>query len=251
MRLWDKIDKPSKFSELEGIIFARVESKTAALRSVLKLRILPNNKPKKVRYKTNKMLNQIIELINTHNQYNNNLIILLEYLSVISALSVIFSSNAIVSIIYLISLYINVSIYLYFTGLGVMGLLYILVYVGAIAILFLFILSLINLKISELSVTSNKQDIICILIILITLIYISNYVLNVESINDIISLNNNDLIGESVEIYNVLNINWNDLSSYSELKIIGELLYTQYSITMLIIGLILLLAIIGVIIITK
>ena len=90
-----------------------------------------------------------------------------------------------------------------------------------------------------------------ILIILITLIYISNYVLNVESINDIISLNNNDLIGESVEIYNVLNINWNDLSSYSELKIIGELLYTQYSITMLIIGLILLLAIIGVIIITK
>ena len=132
-----------------------------------------------------------------------------------------------------------------------MGLLYILVYVGAIAILFLFILSLINLKISELSVTSNKQDIIFILIILITLIYISNYVLNVESINDIISLNNNDLIGESVEIYNVLNINWNDLSSYSELKIIGELLYTQYSITMLIIGLILLLAIIGVIIITK
>ena len=197
------------------------------------------------------MLNQIIELINTHNQYNNNLIILLEYLSVISALSVIFSSNAIVSIIYLISLYINVSIYLYFTGLGVMGLLYILVYVGAIAILFLFILSLINLKISELSVTSNKQDIIFILIILITLIYISNYVLNVESINDIISLNNNDLIGESIEIYNVLNINWNDLSSYSELKIIGELLYTQYSITMLIIGLILLLAIIGVIIITK
>ena len=193
----------------------------------------------------------LIELINTHNQYNNNLIILFEYLSIISSLCVILSSNAIVSIIYLILLYINVSIYLYFTGLGVIGLLYILVYVGAIAILFLFILSLINLKISELSVTSNKQDIIFILIILITLIYISNYVLNVESINDIISLNNNDLIGESVEIYNVLNINWNDLSSYSELKIIGELLYTQYSITMLIIGLILLLAIIGVIIITK
>jgi NADH:ubiquinone oxidoreductase subunit 6 (subunit J) len=68
-------------------------------------------------------------------------------------------------------------------------------------------------------------------------------VANVESIKDGAS--------DLVEIYNVLNINWNDLSSYSELKIIGELLYTQYSITMLIIGLILLLAIIGVIIITK
>jgi NADH:ubiquinone oxidoreductase subunit 6 (subunit J) len=165
-------------------------------------RILSNNKPKKVRYKTNKMLNQIIELINTHNQYNNNLIILLEYLSVISALSVIFSSNAIVSIIYLISLYINVSIYLYFTGLGVMGLLYILVYVGAIAILFLFILSLINLKISELSVTSNKQDIIFMGCALgVTFLYISNYmgVANVESIKDGAS--------DLVEIYNVLNIN--------------------------------------------
>lgn len=155
------------------------------------------------------MLNQIIELINTHNQYNNNLIILLEYLSVISALSVIFSSNAIVSIIYLISLYINVSIYLYFTGLGVMGLLYILVYVGAIAILFLFILSLINLKISELSVTSNKQDIIFILIIVITSLYVSNYVSLLDNINGIeetMSLYNNS-INKSIEIYNVLNIN--------------------------------------------
>lgn len=201
------------------------------------------------------MLNQIIELINTHNQYNNNLIILLEYLSVISALSIIFSSNAIVSIIYLISLYINVSIYLYFTGLGVMGLLYILVYVGAIAILFLFILSLINLKISELSVTSGpaQQDIIFILIIGTTFLYVSNYVSLLDNINGIIGTTSlyNSSINESIEIYNVLNINWNDLSSYSELKIIGELLYTQYSITMLIIGLILLLAIIGVIIITK
>lgn len=172
-------------------------------------------------------------------------------ISGLSSLLAIGLLSPVQSILWLIILFISTAICLYSQGFVLMGILYILIYVGAIAILFLFILSLINLKISELSVTSNKQDIIFILIILITLIYISNYVLNVESINDIISLNNNDLIGESVEIYNVLNINWNDLSSYSELKIIGELLYTQYSITMLIIGLILLLAIIGVIIITK
>lgn len=204
----------------------------------------------------------LIELINTHNQYNNNLIILFEYLSIISSLCVILSSNAIVSIIYLILLYINVSIYLYFTGLGVIGLLYILVYVGAIAILFLFILSLINIKISELSIVSNRQDIILIIITIITFIYVLLYVKlnNNLDINNILNLINNNLninynINNininNIEIYNVLNVNWNDLTSYSELKIIGELLYTQYSITMLIIGIILLLAIIGVIIITK
>nr|YP_009110272.1 NADH dehydrogenase subunit 6 [Geotrichum candidum]CDI44089.1 NADH dehydrogenase subunit 6 [Geotrichum candidum] len=197
------------------------------------------------------MLNQMMELMNTHNQYNNNLMMLLEYLSVMSALSVMFSSNAMVSMMYLMSLYMNVSMYLYFTGLGVMGLLYMLVYVGAMAMLFLFMLSLMNLKMSELSVTSNKQDMMFMLMMLMTLMYISNYVLNVESINDMMSLNNNDLIGESVEMYNVLNINWNDLSSYSELKIIGELLYTQYSMTMLMMGLMLLLAIMGVMIMTK
>lgn len=101
------------------------------------------------------------ELINTSQiqgyaldfQINNNLIIIFSYISIISALCVIFSRNAIVSIIYLILLYVNVSIYLYYTGLGLIGLLYILVYVGAIAILFLFILSLINIKMSELSIS--------------------------------------------------------------------------------------------------
>lgn len=204
----------------------------------------------------------LIELINTHNQYNNNLILLFEYLSIISALAVILSSNAIVSIIYLILVYINVSIYLYMTGLGVIGLLYILVYVGAIAILFLFILSLINIKISELAIVSNKQDILLILITVITLGYIliysynnndilNNNILNLINDNMNINYNMNNTLINNIEIYNILNINYDDLTSYSELKIIGELLYTQYAITILIIGIILLLAIIGVIIITK
>ncbi len=184
----------------------------------------------------------LIELINTHNQINNSLIIIFEYISIISCILVILSRNAIISIIYLILLYVNVSIYLFYTGLGVIGLLYILVYVGAIAILFLFILSLINIKISELATNNYKQDILLILITIISLFYILIY----YNINTNILPNTS-----SVDIYNILNISWNDISSYSELKIIGELLYTQYSITMLIIGLILLLAIIGVIIITK
>lgn len=50
------------------------------------------------------------------------------------------------SILALICLFLSVAISLYASGYVLMGILYILVYVGAIAILFLFILSLLNIE---------------------------------------------------------------------------------------------------------
>nr|QGZ08697.1 NADH dehydrogenase subunit 6 [Saprochaete ingens] len=204
----------------------------------------------------------MIELINTHLQMNNSLMMLFEYMSIMSALCVMFSRNAMVSMMYLMLLYVNISMYLFYTGLGVMGLLYMLVYVGAIAMLFLFMLSLINMKMSELSSKSNNSDMLLIIITLMTLSYvlININIDNINIINNVLSYINNILQNDysidssninNIEMFNILNINYDDLTSYSELKIIGELLYTEYSMVMLMIGLILLLTIIGVIIITK
>lgn len=206
----------------------------------------------------------LIELFNTPLELNNSLIVVFEYLSVITALCVVFSRNAVVSIIYLILLYVNVSIYLFYTGLGVLGLVYILVYVGAIAILFLFILSLINIKISEMAITSNKQDVVLIVVSLLTIgfVLVSASVEDVKVYGDILSyingLSNVDYsaadISDQIEVFNVIRgdqATGADLRTYSELKVVGELLFTQYSVTLLITGIILLLTIIGVIIITK
>ena len=225
-----------------------------------------NNRVKNLpRSRRNNRTMFLIELFNTQLELNNSLIVVFEYLSVITALCVIFSRNAVVSIIYLILLYVNVSIYLFYTGLGVLGLIYILVYVGAIAILFLFILSLINIKISELSIASNKQDVLLIIISLITIgfVLVTANVEGVKTSGDILSyingLSNVDYsaaeISDSIEVFSVISTGNQatgvDLRTYSELKVIGELLFTQYSVTMLITGIILLLTIIGVIIITK
>nr|YP_009029718.1 NADH dehydrogenase subunit 6 [Magnusiomyces capitatus]AHY04972.1 NADH dehydrogenase subunit 6 [Magnusiomyces capitatus] len=196
----------------------------------------------------------LMELMNTHFQMNNTIIILFEFLSMLSAICVMMSRNAMVSMMYLMLLYINVSIYLYFTGLGVMGLLYMLVYVGAMAMLFLFMLSLMNMKMSELSKMSNKQDILLITMTLMTLMFVLIYA-NLDNMNNLVqsicfdSLNGMEL--NNMEVFNVLNINWNDTSSYSELKMLGELLYTEYSMTMIIMGFILLLAMMGVMMMTK
>src|ERR1700709_2970282 len=68
----------------------------------------------------------------------------------ISAVFVIVTKNPIISVLFLIALFLSVASYLMLIGLYFLGLSYLLVYVGAISILFLFILMLINVRISEL-----------------------------------------------------------------------------------------------------
>lgn len=62
----------------------------------------------------------------------------------------------VVSVLFLIGLFGNVASYLILIGLGFMGLAYLVVYLGAVSILFLFILMLINIRISELQ--SNTRN---------------------------------------------------------------------------------------------
>jgi NADH-ubiquinone oxidoreductase chain 6 len=69
---------------------------------------------------------------------------------------VIISKNPVVSVLFLIGLFGNIASYLVLIGLGFMGLAYLVVYIGAISILFLFILMLINIRISELQ--SNTRN---------------------------------------------------------------------------------------------
>src|SRR6201992_3703745 len=88
---------------------------------------------------------------------------LIEYIDVIYLVSImlgaltILSKNPIVSVLYLIGLFVNIAGLLVLIGCNFIGLAYILVYVGAVSILFLFILMLINIRVSELtSDTSNS-----------------------------------------------------------------------------------------------
>jgi NADH-ubiquinone oxidoreductase chain 6 len=78
------------------------------------------------------------------------------FLSIVCSVFVLISKNPVVSVLFLIGLFINVSCYLISIGLEFIGLAYLLVYVGAVSILFLFILMLINIRISELLSDTSK-----------------------------------------------------------------------------------------------
>jgi NADH-ubiquinone oxidoreductase chain 6 len=68
------------------------------------------------------------------------------------------------------------AIYLMLLGINFIGLSYILVYVGAVSILFLFILMLINIRISELSSNTSNSLILAILVIYILYTDIENLI---------------------------------------------------------------------------
>jgi NADH-ubiquinone oxidoreductase chain 6 len=89
---------------------------------------------------------------------------LLYIIAILLGILVIISKNPIVSVLFLIGLFLCISCYLILTGLNFIGLSYLLVYIGAVSILFLFILMLINVRISELLIDSINSIPLAILL---------------------------------------------------------------------------------------
>jgi NADH-ubiquinone oxidoreductase chain 6 len=98
--------------------------------------------------------------------YSTGFLDLLAILSIILGIFIIVTKNPIISVLYLILLFSSISCYLIFIGIKFIGISYLLVYVGAVSILFLFILMLINIRVSELiSDTNNNLPLALITII--------------------------------------------------------------------------------------
>jgi NADH-ubiquinone oxidoreductase chain 6 len=70
--------------------------------------------------------------------------------AILSSVLVITSKNPVISVLYLISVFINTAGYLILLGIGFVGIAYILVYIGAITVLFLFVIMMINIKLVDI-----------------------------------------------------------------------------------------------------
>jgi NADH-ubiquinone oxidoreductase chain 6 len=76
---------------------------------------------------------------------NNILIDFISLFAILSSVLVITSKNPVVAVIFLISLFINTAVYLILLGIGFVGISYIIIYIGAITVLFLFIIMMLNI----------------------------------------------------------------------------------------------------------
>ncbi len=81
---------------------------------------------------------------------NKILLDLLSLGAILSSVLVITSKNPVIAVIFLISLFVNAAGYLLVSGITFVGLSYIIVYIGAITVLFLFIIMMINIRLLDL-----------------------------------------------------------------------------------------------------
>lgn len=132
------------------------------------------------------------------NGYNYKFLHFIYYSSIFSSIFVIISKNPIISVLFLIALFLNISAYLITLGFNFIGISYLLVYVGAVSILFLFILMLINIRISELTTYTYNSIPLAIIISIFFLYPLYNllpyYKLYISSIVIDDFIINNDII---------------------------------------------------------
>jgi NADH-ubiquinone oxidoreductase chain 6 len=85
----------------------------------------------------------------------NLFIDILAFAALLSSVLVITSKNPVISVLFLISTFVNAAGYLILLGVGFIGISYIVVYCGAIAVLFLFVIMMLNIKLSDILETGS------------------------------------------------------------------------------------------------
>ena len=202
------------------------------------------------------------------NGYFVEILDILSFFIILCSIFVIISKNPIISVLFLIGLFLNVAFYLIILGINFIGLSYLIVYIGAVSILFLFILMLINIRISELQNNTNNSTILALLIgiffnySLFLLLPYHIVILNNKYNNYLNNLFQNifwnnynyynfDFINMENNVLFVTSKAWDsNLIEFNHITSIGNIMYTNYNLWLIIVSLILLLAMVGAIIIT-
>jgi len=84
------------------------------------------------------------------------LINILAFSTLLSSIFSITSKNPVISVLFLIGTFVLSAGYLILIGINFIGISYIIVYVGAIAVLFLFVIMMINIKLTDILETGSQ-----------------------------------------------------------------------------------------------
>jgi NADH-ubiquinone oxidoreductase chain 6 len=172
-----------------------------------------------------------------------------------SSIISITSNNPIISIIFLITAFVNAAGYLILLGINFIGISYIVIYVGAIAVLFLFIILMINIKLTDIldtgyNFTKNLPLGLNIASLLLFIFFSVALQINLFPFSAPFSIERGPsaLFKEVEQLNQISSIN---LLEFTQIEVLGHFLYTYASIFLIILSLILLLAMLAIIIISK
>jgi NADH-ubiquinone oxidoreductase chain 6 len=196
---------------------------------------------------------------------------ILAFGTLLSSVFCITSKNPVISVIFLISTFVQAAVYLILIGINFVGISYIVIYVGAIAVLFLFIIMMINIKLTDILETGSQYTknlplaiaigSLFIFIIFTIIPFNFNNVPALSFLLDNITILNSILSNSNIQTISLINfiVNNNLFSSLSDLiitdfqqiEVLGHGLYTYGAILLIILSIILLLAMFAIITISK
>lgn len=195
--------------------------------------------------------------------------------AILNAILVITRKNPVISILYLIIVFLNISGYLVLIGINFIGISYIIIYIGAIIVLFLFVIMILNLQFTELNIiySTNKNIPLGIILRSIFIYEIISIISFIDNNNNIKGINtrNQHLVSiinpvnyinsiylnitSNIRVDRNIYINTNgintrtrnisrDFSNFIQIQSLGNSIYTSNSIWLIITSIILLLAIV-------
>ena len=169
----------------------------------------------------------------------NSLFYFFASLALVSGVMVIQARNPVHSVLFLILVFFNVAGLLILLGLDFFAMIFLVVYVGAIAVLFLFVVMMLNIKLAEI----NEKRLRYLPIGgLLGILFLFEIFLIVD--NDLIPLVSHSFGNTTFIQYSSL------IETVTNIESVGLLLYTYYFYFFLLASLILLVAMIGAIVLT-
>jgi len=199
------------------------------------------------------------------------LINLLAFGTLLSSVFAISAKNPVISVIFVIATFVQAAGYLIMIGINFIGISYIVIYVGAIAVLFLFVIMMINIKLADILETGHQYTkniplalaigslFIFIIFTIIpfnfnnvpALYYILDTVSNLNNILLNSNINSKDLINILINIYYNLSFSDINITEFAQMEVLGHSLYTYGAILLIVLSIILLLAMVATIIISR
>ena len=147
---------------------------------------------------------------------------------IVTCISVIFSKNPVNSALFLVLAFLNSTFLFILIGAEFVGIILAIVYIGAVAILFLFVVMMLDIQITTLMFNIKRYIPLALLfagVILAEIIYLTVFKSSKSNLSEIVRSSNNT-------------------------EEIGNVLYTKYFIDFQLSGVVLLLAMIGAIVLT-
>jgi NADH-quinone oxidoreductase subunit J len=161
---------------------------------------------------------------------------------ILCMVSVLLSKNSVISVVSLIGFFLNGAGLLFFFRAEYLGIVYVVVYIGAIAVLFLFVVMMLDFKTgSDIYNYKTEYFISSLMFLTLFFLYIYNFFMRIFYVSY-----NYNYFKTSYVYKNLVNY----IEPITDMVTIGNVLYTHYFLFFLLCGFLLFVAMIGAIVLT-